>query len=172
MKEYRHALKDKTELRISFSPNFDNILARYKKGVWSESAFFIDCGIVYVVPKLMRYCFEARVNLRANAFLRKLHDIGFEDIDKARAMSDFQIPLREDVGPVRNISGRLALYTSPSNFTSYAKGGVTFDARDVPRVVEGIIRVLDCENVSLAHIKSVQTINFYHKCLDDGLLVR
>jgi hypothetical protein len=166
MKMYRWGLKDGSEAEISFSPHFDNLINKYRNNTIVEGIFLMDCGIVYVMPHIMRYCFEADVNLKERKFLRNLPHNPACETDKIDQKFDFQTPLRSDAGTVRNVNNNLVIYSRPNIRDS----SISFNPKDVSKLVEGIIKVLDCEHVPLAPIKCIQTIQYYHECLDEKIL--
>jgi len=167
MNQYRWALKDGSKAKISFSTNLDNLINKYRNNVVVESVFLMDCGIVYAMPYIMRYCFEEKVNLRKRAFLRDLPSHGPCEINKLYLRDDFQRPLRSDAGIVSSFNGDLIIYSTPKKFF---KSKISFNPKDVPELVEGILRVLDYEGVRLAQIICTQTVQYYYKCLDSRLI--
>jgi len=178
MNEYNWKLKDGSKSKLSFSANFDNLITKYRNNVVVESVFLMDCGIVQRMPCILRYCFEEKVNLKENKFLSEIHDNNDSLINKAYLDQDFQRSLSGDDGPVRLKGGNLIIYSSPNPYnTLFSKiisnpsnSSISFNSEDVSELVEGIIKVLDYDGVRLAQIKSIQTVQYYHQCLDNGLL--
>jgi len=169
MDKYVWKLINGDKVEIGFSPHFDNLITKFRHGKGIEGVFLMDCGIVRDMPRIMRYCFEKSVNLRKNPFLRKLPyaDLNkMERFDKDRIKQDFQLPLRVDVGVVRYAGEDLVIYSSPDTF----KGYISFDKEDVPEFVEGIIKSFGDEILAGAKEKCLQTVQYYHQCLDEGLL--
>jgi hypothetical protein len=115
----------------------------------------------------MRYCFEEDVDLRSRKFLRDLPENRLDRIDNLRLRSDFQRPLRQDM-IVHSYLGNLVLEASGR----FSRGKISFSPADVPHFVEGIVKVLDCPGVTDASITAKQTIQYYHLCLDEGILKR
>ncbi len=166
MNPYRWELSDGSEVQLSLSTNIDNILQKYKGGKVVEGVFLMDCGIVPAMPFILRYCFEQDVNLRERQFLRELPSPTTCKIDKPRIKSDFKRPLRSDFGPVRSIDGNLVICPSGR----FSNGKILFPPEDVAHLVEGIIRNLDYGGAYTHPIRCIQTVKYYHECLDAGLL--
>ncbi|MBW2991047.1 hypothetical protein KY348_05085 [Candidatus Woesearchaeota archaeon] len=166
MDTYRWTLEDGIEAEIAFSGHFDNLIRKYRNKKVIEGIFLMDCGIVYAMPYIMRYCFEEGVNLKERKFLRDLPFEGFYEIDERRLKSDLQRPLRNDAGTVRRVDNDLIIYSSPP----YMSGKISFDAKNVSELVEGIIKVLNCDGVARAHTKCIQTVQYYHQCLKEELI--
>lgn len=167
MNAYSWTSRGGIKTQLSFSTNFDNIITRFKGGRVIESAILMDCGVVYRMPGIMRYCFERNVNLMKNRFLRDLPKTDFSEINPLYVESDFKRPLKDDRGLLRSISGNLVLYSS-----SYfgASSSVSFNAKEVPRFVEGIIKVLDYDGVRLGQTKCIQIVQYYQQCLKRNVL--
>jgi hypothetical protein len=166
MDGYSWSLGKGMKAELCFSTNFDNLIHKSRNGKVLEGAFLIDCGIVHYMPYILRYCFEESVNLKQRPFLRDLPYTGVDTIDTLRLDYDFQRPLRKDAGTIRSVSGDLIINSFPVKMS----GSVSFHANQVPRFVEGILRVLDCDGIRGAQIKSSQTIQYYYQCLDKGIL--
>jgi hypothetical protein len=167
MDKYTWTLTNKDKAEISFSRNFDNLIRKYRNGKTIESVFLMDCGIVNYMPRIMRYCFEEDVNLRNRSFLSNLNNSDFCEINKDHVKQYLQIPLMSDMGLVRSLLGDLVIYSSPSNLMD---GKISFKKDDVPRFVEGILKVLDNQGIILAFERCSQTIQYYYQCLDEGIL--
>ncbi len=167
MNEYEFTLKDKSRVKLSFSTNLDNLIYKYRNGDLVEGVFLMDCAIVQCMPYIMRYCFEEKVNLRSRKFIRELPKNDFDEIDRNRLLGDFNVPLRPE-RMVHSEKGNLVICSSRGS--SFNKGQISIGSTDVPHFVEGIVRVLDYDGVRLAQIRSIQTIGYYHKCLDEALI--
>ena len=156
--EYEWTSKEGIRTKISFSANFDNIITRFKQNEVSESAFLMDCGIVYHMPKIMRYCLENNLDLRSREYLCSL--IGVEENlnETSKFAEEISLPLIKD-GTIRNEDGKLAIYSCPEKFVG--KGKVSFDSKEVPRFLEGMLRVLDCSGVKGAHFKCAEMVSNY-----------
>jgi hypothetical protein len=165
MDRYRWTLEDGKKAEILLSPHGDNVINKYENGIAIEGAFLMDCGVLGIMPHIMRYCFEQDVNLRGRDFLRELH-CNTSGIDELRLMADFRIPLRKDYGPVRSDNSRLFIYSTPDRFGDF----ISFDPKDVPEFVEGNIRVLNPAIVGNAMERCAQVVCYYHQCLDKGIL--
>ena len=165
---YSWTSKDGITTQISLSPNLDNLIHQSKNDESIRGAVLLDCGIVYAMPSIMRYCFENQVNLRKRKFIRNLPAYDPEELDLQRTECYFKMPLRGDAGIVRSVLGRLELRSSPQKYRP--SGRVCFQPGDVPRLVEGLIRVLDWDGIRGAQIKCIQTVQHYHHCLDKGIL--
>jgi len=163
---YSWILKNGIKTELSFSANFDNLINQHKPGGTVDGIILYNCEITSVMPFIMRYCFEENVDLKKRKFLRDLPLMNKSEIDELRLKSDFQRPLRKEGGTVRNIGGKLVIYSLPRKYGS----NISFDSREVPRFVEGIVKVLDYDGVRGAQNMCIQTVQYYHQCLDHGLL--
>ncbi|MBW3012093.1 hypothetical protein KY311_02830 [Candidatus Woesearchaeota archaeon] len=163
MNEYKWTLKDGSKVKLSFSVNLDNLITKFIDGKAVEGVFLMDCGIARAMPQIMRYCFEAEVNLRERQFIRNLAQASPSTRDRQDIDFYFKMPLRKDAGTVRNVDGRLVIHSSPSD-----KGEISFNPEDVSQLVEGIIRVLDYDGVRRAQEKCSEVVHYYHQCLDNG----
>jgi hypothetical protein len=168
MKSYRVRLNNGDFLRFSFSTNFDNIINRYRGKEVVEGAFLMDCGIVYIMPRILRYCFEQNVEL-ASKFLRDLPSEEAESGLTTRWNYDFNTPLREDIGTVRKISDKLAIFSAPEKY--FKTGRVLLDSIDVAPFIEGIVRALDCDGVRGGRSTCIQAIRHYQSRLENGLIL-
>jgi len=153
------------------------LISKYKNNEVIESVFLMDCGIVGRMPSIMRYCFEEKVNLKENKFLSGIDYNNDNLIDKDYLNCDFKIPLRRDEGLVRSKDENLIIYSSPNPYNTLSKiisnpssSSISFNKEDVSNLVERIIKVLDCYAARNAQIKCIQTVQYYHQCLDSGLL--
>jgi len=166
MEKHYWNLKNGYKAIIHFSAHFDNIITKYKDGKLIEGVFLMDCGIVKCMPRIMRYCFEENINLRERPSLKKLNHRDFSEINEERILSDFKIPLRDDIGAVKSVLHKLVLTSSPSEVT----GEISFNKSEVPELVEKIIESLDYEPTILTKIKCEQTVQYYHQCLDNEII--
>jgi hypothetical protein len=167
-KDYKLKLKDGGLVKLSFSPNLDNHITKYKDNKPVEGVFLMDCGIWLLMPRIMRYCFEQDVDLRERKFLRNLRvkDSRYPiKLSEDALISDFRRPLGVS-GSVATFNRRLMLRSVPA----YCKGEISFDSRDVSGLIAGIIKRLDYNGVRGAQIRSIKIVQFYHKCLNEGLI--
>ena len=168
MNEYKWMSKDGIETKISFSTNFDNLINRYKGKFHLGSIVLMDGAIVFYMPKVMRYCFEEQVDLRKNKFIRDLPptpQFSSEEHYAREARFHFKMPLKKDSGTISKCSGELAIHSYPSKFLH---SSVFFKAEEVPKLVEGFLRVYDSEVLGYARIS--QAVNLYHEDLDRGII--
>lgn len=173
MNEYHWTSKDGIETKISFSANFDNLINRHRGKEPLGSAFLMDGGIVFNMPKVMRYCFEERVELRKNKFIRDLPSTPRFDseehyADEARFY--FKIHLHKYEGTIMNSRGELVISSYPLKLTD--KSSVSFNPRDVPKLVEGFLRIYgqDDNGGNLGYARIAQAVNLYHEDLDKRLI--
>lgn len=169
---YEWVLKDGYKCGISFSPHLDTMINKYCGNKVIEGATLRDNGIVYAIPHIMRYCFEEKVNLKKRKFLRKTLDEVLElhyEIDE-RFIGNlkfwFGLPLSAD-SKIGSIDGKLIIYTTGP----YCLGRkISFDSEDVPQLVEGIIKIFSRGSCLGGRTKLVKTLQYYHECLDKGVL--
>lgn len=167
---YDWVLKDGYKCKISFSHHFDTIINKYCGSKVIEGATLRDNGIVYAMSPIMRYCFEEKVNLKSKKFLVKALDEILEpscDIDE-RFIGNlkfwFGLPLSTNT-KVGSIDGKLIIYTTGP----YCLGRkISFYPEDVPRLVEGIIKIFSWESCLGGRTKLVKTLQYYHECLKNG----
>ncbi|MFH0869745.1 MAG: hypothetical protein V1866_01665 [archaeon] len=169
MKKHRWALSDGSEAELSFSGHFDNFIRKYRGKELVEDVFMFNCGIVSVMPYILRFCFQKKVDLKGNAFLRELPHYDASEIDEYLIKSVLQMPLRNDRGTVRSVKGGLVIYSLPRQ---PANDGISFGQKDVSGLVEGVIKVLDCDGTPDARTTCIQTVHYYHRCLDEKILGR
>jgi len=165
MRDYRWTLADGSVAKLWFSPHLDNILTKHHGKAVVERASLIDCGIVAALPHILRYCFEEQVDLRERSYLRRPAHPHACVIDEYRLQHDWKRPLRADVGVIRSVNKGLVIGSTPEHTFH---GTISFQQENVAELVEGIGRVLDSEATRLGHLRCMQTIQFYHRCLDDG----
>jgi hypothetical protein len=163
MAGYGWTLNNGDLVKISFSTNFDNQITKYRRSKVVEGAWIMDCGIVYYMPLIMRYCLEEDVNLRTIA-LDLPEGFDSEQIDKSSLVVGFRTPLRENGGLIRKINRELVICSSDLH------GRVLFNKVDVPGFVEGILKSFNGTPLDLARIKCLQVIQSYHNYLDRGIL--
>ncbi len=161
MKKYRWILEDKCEVEMFPSePHQDFVIKKSGKNEGMASLW--NCGIVHYMPEIMRYCFEEGISLEQRKFLRDLPRFaGFGDgsnFDETDLNLRFQTPLRKNAGRVQSRDKNLIIDSS-SDASSHWQ--VSFPPKDVPRFVEGILKLLDSKFTECAKIECTNVVKYY-----------
>jgi hypothetical protein len=131
----------------------------------------MDGAIVYRMPRIMRYCFEEQIDLRKNKLIRKLPATpNFYEEERYANETRFylNLPLKEDSPCIRKVEGNLVIDSTPAKLTN--QNSVSFAYYDVPKLVEGFLKVYGGKNRDGAYLRILQAINIYHEDLDKGII--
>ena len=75
------------------------------------------------------------------------------------------LPSKYKCNGVKSINGNLVIRAGDGQ-----NNEITFKPEDVAELVEGIIKVLDCDALPDAYIVCKQMLQYYHSCLGEGNL--
>ena len=162
-------LVDGSDVRISFTSNFDNVITQSRGEEVTESACFADCGITHAVPRILRYCFEEQVKLRDWGYFQAINsDEPLEGCDEV--YDSFLLDLRLERRGVHVISvgGKLLIHSSICG--EVPENGVVFQRQDVPQFLEGVIKNHLGENLPGARDVCIKTVRHYFDRLDKGII--
>ena len=174
MNEYKFDLKDLSKAELFLSPNLDFILRKYKDNKLVESFCVYNGEIASYMPFILRFCYEEKVDLMENEFLKDLPKnnkckinkpyIPNDEINKDYILTDFQRVLEKNEEPIVSKEGNLIIC-----FHNLFNQSISFNKEDISNLIEGIIKVLDYDGIIKAQEKCIQIIQYYHECLDNKL---
>jgi hypothetical protein len=157
MNSHRWRAHDGTFAEVFLNDKRDIIISKYCEGIAVGSAFFPDLGIVPEMPRVMRYCLEQEIDLSHNNYFNGLGMLEESREQTRKFAEDIEVPLKSDEGIIRASNGNLLICSSSKR----EEGIVSFHAKDAPRVIEGVYRVLDAERIMSVRDKCLETIQSY-----------